>query len=316
MKERMDMFWRKCEGDAIWTRDPILRKYKFTNVYRICDRVSQYLVRNVIYKDLANYSADDVLLRILIFKIFNKIETWNFLKENYGEITHSNFDVKAIAILLSQRQKYTPIFNNAYMMTGSTNKFSHVSSKHERWLTMVEQEFINKGIAKTILNADSLKDIYNLLRECTFIGDFLAYQYTIDFNYSPYINFSEDSFVRAGIGAIRGIKKCFISYGNSFEDAIIYVHDNFEYLMDKYNMGPFKGIPGHNPTLLDFQNCFCETDKYLRAKMPELHIDNSRIKQTYKENHSAIHFFFPPKWHVKLNKELCIQPNTMELTLF
>lgn len=28
-------------------------------------------------------------------------------------------------------------------------------------------------------------------------------------NYSPYINFSENDFVKAGIGAIRGIKKCF-----------------------------------------------------------------------------------------------------------
>lgn len=41
------------------------------------------------------------------------------------------------------------------------------------------------------------------------LGSFLAYQYTIDMNYSPYINFSENDFVKAGIGAIRGIKKCF-----------------------------------------------------------------------------------------------------------
>ncbi|MCM1141918.1 MAG: putative DNA base hypermodification protein, partial [Muribaculum sp.] len=109
MKERMNMFWRKCNGDSLWTTDPILSRYKFTNVYRICDRVSQYLVRNVIYKDLAKYTAEDVLLRILIFKIFNKIETWTFLQENYGEITRSNFDVKAIATLLSKRQKLTPI---------------------------------------------------------------------------------------------------------------------------------------------------------------------------------------------------------------
>ena len=46
-----------------------------------------------------------------------------------------------------------------------------------------------------------------------FIGDFLAYQYTIDFNYSPYLNFSENSFVKAGIGAIRGIKNVLYAMG-------------------------------------------------------------------------------------------------------
>ena len=52
MQERMDIFWRKCEGKKILTKDPILREYKFTNVYRACDRVSQYLISSVIYKDI------------------------------------------------------------------------------------------------------------------------------------------------------------------------------------------------------------------------------------------------------------------------
>ena len=37
----------------------------------------------------------------------------------------------------------------------------------------------------------------------------VAYQYTVDFSYSPSVNFDENSFVKAGIGATRGIKKCF-----------------------------------------------------------------------------------------------------------
>ena len=41
---------------------------------------------------------------------------------------------------------------------------------------------------------------------------------------------------------------------------------------------------GHPPTLIDFQNCFCETDKYLREKWLELIVGNVRIKQKYKES--------------------------------
>jgi hypothetical protein len=37
-------------------------------------------------------------------------------------------------------------------------------------------------------------------------------KYAIDFNYSSVINFNENSFVKAGIGAIRGIKKVFFRY--------------------------------------------------------------------------------------------------------
>ena len=55
MQERMDIFWRKCEGKKILTQDPILSEYKFTNVYRACDRVSQYLISSVIYKDIDKF---------------------------------------------------------------------------------------------------------------------------------------------------------------------------------------------------------------------------------------------------------------------
>ena len=51
IQERMNMFWRKVDGKRHkeWTEDIILKTYKFTNVYRASDRVSQYLIKNIIY---------------------------------------------------------------------------------------------------------------------------------------------------------------------------------------------------------------------------------------------------------------------------
>lgn len=217
MQERMNIFWRKCEGKEVLTQDPILREYKFTNVYRACDRVSQYLIRDVIYKDIELYTPEDVILRVLVFKIFNKIETWEYLLKEYGDVTMNHFDVNRISYLLSLRRNNFPVFNNAYMMTGSDRKYDYLKFKHEKWLTMVEKEFIGEGVINKVLKAKTLEEVFNLLECCTFIGGFLAYQYAIDFNYTPYVNFSENSFVKAGIGAIRGIKKCFISYGRNYE---------------------------------------------------------------------------------------------------
>ena len=48
--ERQEVFMRRVLGKRPpWTADPILGGHRFTNVYRASDRVSQYLIRHVIY---------------------------------------------------------------------------------------------------------------------------------------------------------------------------------------------------------------------------------------------------------------------------
>jgi hypothetical protein len=301
MEERMKIFWKRYHEESLpWTKDPTFSKHKFTNVYRASDRVSQFLIRQVIYHpEVKSLGEEDILLRVLMFKIFNKIETWQFLKGEIGTLSLSNFNVDTIVRLLSERQQDKAIFSRAYMMTGSHSNYLAYKSKHEKWLRMVDQEIIRKGILHEIIKAKSLSEIFNLLRNCAFIGDFLAYQYAIDFNYTPVINFSENSFVKAGIGAIRGIKKCFInSGGNSYEDLIRYTQDHLMECQEKYEYTEFINLFGRAPQLIDLQNCFCETDKLLRAKLPELKIDNVRIKQRFIGNPEKINYFFPPKWDI------------------
>ncbi|MCR5561345.1 MAG: hypothetical protein K6F58_05960 [Bacteroidales bacterium] len=299
IQERMNIFWRKYNDADLLTKDPILQTYKFTNVYRACDRVSQYLIKNVIYQDLSRYTPEDILLRILVFKVFNKIETWEYLNGE-NEITTKTFNVEKLADSLTKRQQTKPIFSNAYMMAGSHAAYKGIPTKHQVWLQMIEDKFIiDKGL-RTVLNARSMAEVYNQLREYPLIGDFLAYQYAIDFNYSPYLNFDEDSFVKAGVGAVRGIKKCFKSYGKTYEDAIRYTQDHFKAFQERYGFTAFRPLPGRAPKLIDLQNCFCETDKYLRARMPDLKVGNVRIKQHYKPSSERIEYSFPKQWSVTL----------------
>jgi hypothetical protein len=318
VQERMNIFWNRYEGKTTrLTNDNIFSRHKFTNVYRALDRVSQYLIRNVIYNEQQRFENKDILLRIIVFKIFNNIDTWEFLESRVGKIRVDNFDVERISKLLAQRIKEKPIFNAAYMMTGSHSKYNHLTSKHEKWLTMVKVEMLQEGRFDKIEKATSLEEVFNILRSASFIGDFLAYQYSIDFNYSEVINFDENSFVKAGIGAIRGIKKCFY-YSNkySFEDYIEFTQKNFNELQKKYGFTDFKNLFGREPTLIDLQNCFCETDKYLRVKMPELAIDNTRIKQKFTTPKQSIEFFFPPKWGLNKNLKSWNTQNLKGSTLF
>lgn len=81
--ERQNIFIRKFEGEENnLTEDKILQEYKFTNAYRASDRVSQYLIRNIIYQN--GYSEEDIIFRILLFKTFNNIDTWKKLENILG----------------------------------------------------------------------------------------------------------------------------------------------------------------------------------------------------------------------------------------
>jgi hypothetical protein len=146
-----------------------------------------------------------------------------------------------------------------------------------------------------------MEQLYVLLKAYPTIGSFLAYQYAIDINYSTLTNFSEMEFVKAGPGAIDGIKKCFVSIGEySEEDIIKWMADiqceQFERLGLK-----FLTLWGRNLQLIDIQNLFCEVDKYSRIAHPDIagKSNRTRIKQKYIDRKLvSIDFFLPPKWEI------------------
>jgi alpha-glutamyl/putrescinyl thymine pyrophosphorylase clade 1 len=56
--ERHSVFLRRLNGILLMTSDPIISRFKFTNAYRILDRTSQYLVREVIHQ--GDQSAEEL----------------------------------------------------------------------------------------------------------------------------------------------------------------------------------------------------------------------------------------------------------------
>src|SRR5882724_12793666 len=88
--ERQAIFFKRLRNEMPpWTNDTILKLFKFTNVYRATDRVSQYLIKEVIYK--GDQKPVEVFFRILLFKLFNKIETWELITKNVGEIKYETY---------------------------------------------------------------------------------------------------------------------------------------------------------------------------------------------------------------------------------
>jgi hypothetical protein len=65
--ERQRMFFRRLAGaPPPWTDDPVLCAHRFTNAYRASDRVSQFLINEVIYG--APVDERSTVLRVLLFK--------------------------------------------------------------------------------------------------------------------------------------------------------------------------------------------------------------------------------------------------------
>ena len=100
--ERQRIFYRRLTRTVgHLTNDPVLRNFKFTNAYRASDRVSQYLIRNVIYREDLPRDGTNLFFRILLFKLFNKIETWTFLEDEIGPLTWETFNFDRYNSLLS-----------------------------------------------------------------------------------------------------------------------------------------------------------------------------------------------------------------------
>lgn len=299
ISKRQDIFFKRINNTEYpWSNDDILNNYKFTNVYRATDRVSQFLIRDIIYK--GSQDPDELFFRIVLFKIFNRISTWQFLQEELGEISFKNYSFKAYdKLLLEVLKNKEPIYSPAYIMASGKSVFGK-ERKHQNHLLLIEK-MINDKLPHKLQQCKSMKDVYELLLSYPTVGEFLAYQYTIDLNYSNLINFSEMEFVKAGPGAKDGITKCFISLGDyNYEDIIKMVADNQEIEFERLGV-KFQNLGGRNLQLIDCQNVFCEVDKYSRVFHPEiLGVSNrTRIKQKFKiEKKEQINYFFPPKWEI------------------
>lgn len=133
------------------------------------------------------------------------------------------------------------------------------------------------------------------------IGDFLAYQYVTDVNYSTVTDFSEMSFVVPGPGSIDGIRKCFADTGGlSNAEVIRFMADRQEIEFERLGL-EFSDLWGRRLQLIDCQNLFCEVDKYARVRHPNIVgvSGRTRIKQKFRPLAEPIHYWYPPKWNIK-----------------
>ena len=293
--KRQDVFFKRAyHALPPWTDDPILSHFKFTNAYRASDRVSQFLIRNVIYQ--GDQRSDEVFFRTILFKLFNKIETWQLLEKTLGPLKTATFDLRSFDdVLTAAMARKQTIYSAAYIMPSGGK---HGEPKKHRNHLMLLRNMLADGVPQRITQMKRMRDVFELLLSYPMIGDFLAYQYATDLNYSVLTSFSEMEFVVPGPGARDGIRKCFKDLGGLNEaDIIKIVADRQEVEFARLGID-FKSLWGRSLQLIDCQNLFCEVDKYARHAHPDIIgiTGRTRIKQVFRSSPSQIEYWYPPKW--------------------
>lgn len=308
--ERQGVFFRRLAGKPPpWTEDPVLQAHKFTNAYRASDRVSQYLIRKVIYREDLPSDPTEVVFRTLLFKLFNRIDTWELLEAKLGAITYAEYDFRRYDQVLSQAmEKGKKIYSAAYIMpSGGALGYDR---KHRNHLTLVERMMADDLPAR-LADARTMQRGFDLIRGYPTIGDFLAYQYVTDVNYSPVTSFSEVEFVIPGPGAKDGIRKCFSDTGGLNDAEIIrFMADRQEIEFERLGI-VFPTLWGRRLQLIDCQNLFCEVDKYARVRHPDVVglTGRTQIKQRFRPHPGIIEYWFPPKWEINTSSNEPVKPS-------
>jgi len=296
--ERQNIFFGRYHRlPAPWTVDTILAEHRFTNAYRVSDRVSQYLLSDVQYNRA--WSQEDLFFRTILFKFFNRRSTWDLLVREFGEPRAATFSPERYGqVLETAVRRGARIYSAAYIMPSGGSR-SGYRRKHNMHLNLLAR-MIADGMPARIARVKSMAAAFGLLRSYSTIGDFLAYQYVTDLNYSSLTNFSETEFVRAGPGAKEGIGKCFRSLGGKDPEWIIQrtaavQAEAFATLGLK-----FRDLWGRPLQWIDCQNLFCEIAKYARVRFPELNgaTGRTRIKQKFVASAEPVDYFPPPKWNL------------------
>ncbi|CDO73264.1 hypothetical protein BN946_scf185008.g26 [Trametes cinnabarina] len=279
-----------------WTSDSIIATYPFTNVFRVYDRVSQYVLRNVIQQ--GDQNLHEQCFRVMVFRSFNKIETWELLTAHFGAITWRDFDVNMYEDVLVEQQQNHALYGHAYIIPSPKLGGRANASNHLRLVQLMMEEDLPGQLRKL----HHLKDAHGRISLFPGMGDFMALQLLLDLNMTPHFNYSEDEWVALGPGSLECLRKMFGPSIRGFEfDALRYLHQSQHTHFARLHIRPrdIPRVPGHTPglSMVDLEHALCECEKYSRACHPSIKGKRQQVaKRLFVPRPNPITADVPPHW--------------------
>lgn len=285
-----------------WTKDPVLSKYKFTNVFREDDRVSRAVIDLVSTNE--DLTLEEKVLNTFLIRSWNNPDTFT----DFG----GPWSAKEIYNGLKLKEKVRPRYHrllrqdpdrkwwsSAYNQGGTKyawkfpdgEGFSRAPSeeqgrKYQDYEPDIPLRVFHIGpwlkernVFQRLMKARDQEAAYNIIREIRGFAAFLAYQVFVDLTYIEDFPFSENEFVVAGPGCKRGLDLVFTDYdGLTHEEALFWLRNNVDdyfYAIEAGDYGKhiwrpeklFASRPEDDRRLniMALENCFCELSKYIKA---------------------------------------------------
>lgn len=264
-----------------YTEDPILAQYRFCNVFRELDRVTQWIDRKI-RKPYAGH--ENLWLMLAIARYINWPDTlqtlidyegaWPKYARDADEFSPLNLGTALDYISREGRKVYT----GAYMIRAESNPKAE-------WYSWTKQQYIarivigrlweDREMWKAVLEDQpegglELRAVWEMFQSPRYIGwgPFMAYQVVVDLRHTDYLRHAPDinSWSALGPGSRRGLNRLAgrpVDYPLSQEQGLeemILLHQQQDHFRAPW-------VP--EIELSDIQNALCETDKYLRVKLGE-----------------------------------------------
>lgn len=249
-----------------WTSDEILTTYRFCNMRRRDDRVSRWLVNNLLANINNRFSEWSFIQMVALGRWINWPPTLIVMRDE-GLWPRSELNLEEIGEFLDTLDN--KVWTGAYMIRAPSEGYRGMGKG-----SFISSIVVGKGLESVrpaLLQAikdQSLEGTWKALSEALYWGSFMSQQVTSDLSYTPLLRFPRDLFTWAAVGpgSARGFNRLM---GRSLTTAI----NETEWLSILIEwraqiiskLGPaYEDLP-----LTDVTNVLCEVDKYLRVKNGE-----------------------------------------------
>lgn len=266
------------QKDPPWTKDPVLRDFRFTNIRREHDRETKWVIEHITSNPVLSYA--DKLINIVLFRLYNKHETAELIGMPIEFSKKPDWDPEWYRAVFEAATVENPnrvFFTTAFHTVGMKNTIRNDTG--EPYAPMAILKFINNWVkpqlADQVRNCTDQQAVFNQLCSYNGIGDFLAYQIFVDMTYISQFPFSENEFTVAGPGCKMGLNYLFDDRdGMTHEEALFWLRGNLvtvfkEYLGKEFDPKKvFWDLPEVDRcfNVMSLENCMCELSKYIRAK--------------------------------------------------
>lgn len=262
--------------------DHIVNTRKFTNVFRLLDRGTQFVQHDLLWDSLAGDSLPDAVFRAFLYRFTNTPEPWVAFYRVMGRypllVDIRSGDLRRF--WTEYNASGNPIFGSAYrMFVGQENK----GKTRLQWV--IEQaEHLAGAMDFVAFERAGTAQRNEMLQTMPRTKNFMSMQILADLEDSPWVRGDGNGFIIPGPGALVGAA----ALGVEKDDVGVFIHHLRHYWAGDGSIT----LPGTNvtPSLMDVQNTLCEFGKYVRwSKDPR-----SASRKPYVGKHPVGMPFIPP----------------------